>query len=202
MKPTTAFAAALLALAPLAVQAQSFRCVGVDGKKYYGQTVPRACAGQVVEQLNAQGIVVKRIDPAPKPAAGAKPETAEEQRKREAEARDEARRNKALLATYTSEKDLEQARARALEDNKVAIKETEGKIAALKKRHADLTKELKFYEGKTKPPAKLEQDIKGAEFDIKVQEDVLALRKKDADTINAKYDDDKRRYLELTQGKK
>ncbi len=202
MKPTTALAAVLLVLAPLAAMAQSYRCVGADGKKYYGQTIPRACAGQVVEQLNAQGIVVKRIEPASKAGPGARAETPEEQRKRELEARDEARRNKALLATYTSERDIEQARARALEDNQVAIKETEGRIATLKKRHADLKKELKFYDGKTKPPAKLEQDIKSAEFDIKVQEDVLAQRKKDADAINAKYDDDKRRYLELTQGRK
>ena len=40
--------AALLA-APLAVQAQpkeqyTYRCVGKDGKKYYGSTVPPQCA--------------------------------------------------------------------------------------------------------------------------------------------------------------
>jgi hypothetical protein len=152
-----------------------------------------------VEHVNAQGLVVKRVDPAgPKPAAAAETKSAAQV----AAEKDEQRRNKALLATYTSEKDIEQARARALEDNRKAVKEVEGKIAALKKRNADLKKELEFYSGKNKPPAKLEDDIKSSEFDIKVQQDALETRKKDAATINAKYDDDKKRFLELTQGKK
>ena len=52
--------AALLAL-PLAAAAQSYRCVGKDGKKYYGQSVPPQCVGQSVEQLNAGGMVVKNV---------------------------------------------------------------------------------------------------------------------------------------------
>ena len=83
MKTVATLAAAVL-LAPLAAWAQgqlqpgqSYRCVGTDGKKYYGQSVPPQCVGQVVEQLNAQGLVVKRID------AQA---TADERAKKEAEA--------------------------------------------------------------------------------------------------------------------
>jgi hypothetical protein len=38
---------ALLAAAPLAAEAQSFRCVGKDGKRYYGSTAPAAgCAAR------------------------------------------------------------------------------------------------------------------------------------------------------------
>jgi hypothetical protein len=58
--------AAALAIVPLAADAQSavtFRCQGKDGKKYYGNTVPPQCYGRLVEQLNAQGFVVKRIEP-------------------------------------------------------------------------------------------------------------------------------------------
>ena len=62
MKNGTLLLAAALALAPLAAGAQSFRCTGKDGKKYYGQSVPLQCLGQPVEQLNAQGMVIKRMD--------------------------------------------------------------------------------------------------------------------------------------------
>ncbi len=34
-----------LALVPLAAGAQSYRCVGKDGKKYYGQAIPPECLG-------------------------------------------------------------------------------------------------------------------------------------------------------------
>src|SRR5258706_13252913 len=58
---------ALLALlaAPLVAQAQgtlTYRCTGADGKKYYGSTIPHAGYGRPLEQLNAQGLVVKGID--------------------------------------------------------------------------------------------------------------------------------------------
>src|SRR5205085_4878075 len=55
-----------LVAAPAAAQTAqqlTYRCVGNDGKKYYSSTIPMQCAGRVVEQLNAHGLVIKRIDP-------------------------------------------------------------------------------------------------------------------------------------------
>ena len=49
MKIIAAALAAAFALAPLAAEAQSYRCTGKDGKKYYGQAVPPQCLGQPVE---------------------------------------------------------------------------------------------------------------------------------------------------------
>ena len=192
--------AALFALLPFAAEAQSYRCVGKDGKKYYGQSIPAECLGMPVETLNAQGMVIKRTDAAASAAEREKKAAEEEERKkREVITKEEGRRNRALLATYTSAKEIDSARARALEENQLAVKDVENKIASLKKRKADLTKELDFFQGKNKPPVKLGQDIKDAEIDIAAQEGLLAAKKKEVDVINAKYDDDKRRYIELTK---
>jgi len=197
----TALIIAIAAL-PLAAEAQSYRCVGKDGKKYYGQSVPPACLGMPVEQLNRQGMVVKRYDAAASAAEREKKLAEEaERKKREAITKEEGRKNRALLATYTSDKEIENARARALKENQVAVADIENKIAVIKKRQAALGKELDFYQGKNKPPAKLEQDIKNAQFDLTTQEGLLATKKKEVESINAKYDDDKRRYLELTKGR-
>ncbi|MGQ0512157.1 MAG: DUF4124 domain-containing protein [Betaproteobacteria bacterium] len=190
-----------LAALPLAAAAQSFRCVGKDGKKYYGQSVPMQCVGQPMEQLNAQGMVVRKIDPQASAAdQAAKAKEAEEKRKRDVILKEESRKNKALLSTYTSENDIELARKRALEENQKAVKETEGRIAALKKRQADLKKEMEFFQGKNKPPAKMAQEMKDNDFSIGTQENLLAQKKKEVDSINAKYDEDKKRYIELTKG--
>jgi len=202
MNPKIALLAATLALLPFAADAQSYRCVGKDGKKYYGQSLPPQCLGQPAEQLNAQGMVIKRIDPQASAAERERKVAEDEERKkREAVSKEEGRRNRALLATYTSDKDIEQARARALTENEGAIKDIERRISALKKRQDDLKKELDFFQGKNKPPVKLEQDIKNNEFDVKTQQDLLVGKKKDVDSINARYNDDKRRYNELTKGK-
>jgi hypothetical protein len=196
---------AMLALlaAPVVALAQAgltYRCTGKDGKKYYGSTIPKQCMGQPIEQLNKQGLVVKRMD-----AAGDEKEraakAAELEKKREADtaAREEQRRNRALLATYTSVKDIDQARARALAENQKTSIEVQARIEGIKKERTRLTKELEFYTGKNKPPAKLLEEIQNTEIDVKAQEDLLTAKKREVATINAKYDDDKRRYLELTK---
>jgi hypothetical protein len=193
---------AVIAL-PMAAEAQTYRCVGKDGKKYYGSTVPTPCLGQPVEQLNAQGLVTKRFDAAASAAEREKKAADDEERKkREVVSKEEGRRNRALLATYTSDKDIESARARALKDNEAAVKDVEQRIDALKKRLGELKKESNANAGKGQPPAKLASDISSAEFDIKTQEDLLAAKKKDVSTINARYNDDKKRYGELTKGGK
>ena len=50
-------------------------------------------------------------------------------------------------------------------------------------------------------PKKLRDDINNNELDLKAQQDTLAAKQKELGEINAKYDEDKRRYLELTGAK-
>ncbi len=187
---------------PLAAEAQMFRCTGKDGKKYYGQTVPPQCAGLPLEQLNKQGGVVRRIEgQMTDEQRAAKDAEAKKKRDETEAAKEESRRNRALLATYTSEKDIDEARGRALKDNHLAVKEVEARIGKITQRQEQLNKDMEFYKGKNKPPAKLLEDIKNAEIDIAAQRNLLNVKKKEVDTINAKYDDDKKRYVELTRRK-
>ncbi len=196
VRQLTMIAATALILAPLAAHSQArpgeltYRCVGKDGKKYYGSTLPQQCIGQPVEQLSTSGIVVKRISP--------EGDEKEKKREEDAAAKEAARRNRALLATYTSEQDIDEARSRALADNEKAVKDVELRVDAIKKRQATYDKELEFYKGNNKPPARLQDDIRDAEIDLQAQENLLVAKKKDADNINAKYNDDKKRYRELT----
>ena len=200
MGPGIPVTAAVLMLAPLAAHAQSYHCVGKDGKHYYGSIIPAECLGRPVEQLNSQGMVIKRIDPeASERERLAKEAEAARKREEEAAAKDAARRNRALLATYASEVDIEDARSRALADNQKAVVEAESRLAAIRKRQSDLEKELEFYKGKNQPPARLADDMKSAENDLKAAQDSLAAKKKEVEGINAKYDEDKKRYTELTR---
>ena len=204
-KTIAAVAAAFALAAPAVAQkaeAPTYRCVGADGKKYYSSTIPRQCIGRPVEQLNRQGLVVRRIDPEGDEKAKAEKAAALE-KKREADAaqREERRRNQALLATYTSEKDIEDARARALADNRKSVQDVQTRIDAARKKRAGYDKELEFYKGGAKPPPKLAEDVDSAEAEIKANEELLAMKKKEVAQINARYDQDRKRYRELT-GKK
>src|SRR5216110_4026394 len=101
-----------LLIAPLVAHAQAtYRCAGADGKKYYGSTIPPQCDGRPVEQINSQGMVVRRIDPEGEAKERAEKEASLAKKKEDdVVAKEETRRNRALLATYTSERDIEDAR--------------------------------------------------------------------------------------------
>ena len=197
---------ALALLAPLAASAQpkeqyTYRCTGSDGKKYYGQTVPQTCLGRPMELINKQGLVVKRIDPEGEEKARlAKEAEAEKKRELDAARQDVLRRNRALLATYTSEKEIEEARNRDLRYHQKGIEEVERRIADIKKRQVQFEKELALFNDASKgsPPPRLKEEVTNAEIDLKAQQGLLEAKKKEAASINARYDEDKRRYQEAT----
>jgi DNA repair exonuclease SbcCD ATPase subunit len=189
----------LVTLAPLAADAQSYRCIARDGKRYYGSIVPAECFGRPVEQLNAQGLVVKRIDPeALEKERLLKEATEARKAAEEAAGREVARRNRALLATYTSEKDIDDARARALEENAKVVHDIENRLESIRKRQSDYEKEIEAYKGKGEAPAKLREDLQVVENELKTSEQLLEAKKREVGTINARYDDDKKRYSAIT----
>ena len=198
--PCVALVAGALIAIPFAADAQSFRCVGKDGKKYYGETIPNQCIGQPVEQLDKQGVVVRRIENRSAEEKAAK--KAEDKKKLEEAAakKEEDRRNRALLATYSSDKDIEEARGRALADNQQALKEVARRIEEIKKRQAQLASEMEFYKKNPAPP-KLQNDVKSAQVDLDAQQNLLEIKKKEVESINARYDEDKKRFAGLI-GKK
>ncbi len=203
-----AFAAAsMLALAPLAADAQAYtyRCVSKDGRKHYGSTIPQQCLGQPVEQLNKQGMVVKRIDASginTEATKGGKPGTSQARVAETPEQREASRRRNALLATYANEKEIDSARARALKDQERSVKEQETRVEQVKALQEKLNKDMEFFKDKGKPPAKLVEDIRAAEGELAAQQGLLDSKKKETAAINARYDQDKKRYQEAMRSSK
>jgi len=113
---------------------------------------------------------------------------------------EEQRRDRALRAAYASERDIEAARAEALAENQRAMRATEARIEALRNRRTSYEKELAFYQtadNKSSPPVALLEDMKGAESDLKALQEQLEAQKSEAGAINARYDQQKKRFLQL-----
>lgn len=191
------------ALAQQAPQ-RMYKCVDAKGKTYYTQVPPAECLGRDTQELNKSGSVLRRY-PGQSVVTPAQQQAREADLKKKAEdeekAKEERRKNLALLNTYSSEKDIDDARARALAEAKVAIEDTEKGIASAQKRSKELDAEKEFYVKKPMP-LKLKQEIANNEIQIKTQTELLDAKKKEISTINAKYDEDRRRYVELTGGGK
>lgn len=205
MYRSVTFAAAVLAiptviLAPDAA-AQTYRCTSKEGNIYYGQTIPNPCIGQVVEQLNAQGLVIKRILPTNAQVDDPAAKEAEDKKKAEAaaRAREEQRRNRALLATYTNLKEIDDARARALAEPSTRVKELEARIAELKKKRAPLEKERASYTDGKQAPASLTEQVRNIDSELNLQSELLASKRRDIESINTRYEDDKKRFRALTE---
>jgi len=192
----------------LRAQVRSYRCVTQAGRKYYGSTIPPQCQGELVEALSAQGTLLFRIEP-PLTAEQRAAKEAEERKAAEAEAANrevqraaevQARRDRALLQTYTDEQDIERVRQRALASNREASAQVEARVAQLRNRQGNLAKEAEKYPNPSEAPEKLRQDIKALAYDLSLQEQLLASRKREAAEINARYDEEKRKYRLLTHG--
>ena len=190
-----------LAVAPASAQQHLYKCKDSKGKTYYTQTPPAECTGKEMDEISKQGTLLKRREAPLTPEQLAARE-AEEKRKKEEElaAKEEKRKNQALLTTYSSEKDIEDGRQRALMQSKQGVKDIEKRVAEAQERAKKLAAEKEFY-AKKPMPKKLQDDIKNNEMDLRVQQDSLATKQKEVSEINAKYDEDKRRYLELTGAK-
>ncbi|MEX2242205.1 MAG: hypothetical protein WD775_16150 [Burkholderiales bacterium] len=190
----------------LRAQARSYRCVTKAGRKYYGSTVPPQCTGELVEALSAQGMVLFRIEPPLTPEqraakeAEAQKAAAAEEAKREAQraAEVQARRDRALLQTYSDEEDIERVRKRALASSREAAAQVEARIAQLKQRQEQLAVQAAKHKDANEVPEKFQQDVKAVAYDLSLQQQLLETRKHEAAEINARYDEEKRKYRELT----
>ena len=192
-----------LAVAPAAAQERMYKCVDAKGKVYYTQVPPPECLGRDTQELNKSGTLIRK-NPGATALTPAQEQAREAERRKKLEdeekSREERRKNLALLNTYSSERDIEEARARALAEAQTAIADTERRIAGAQKRHKELETEKEFYV-KKQMPFKLKQEIANNDIEIQNQIVLLDAKKKEISTINAKYDADKRRYVELTSGK-
>ena len=179
-----------------------YKCVDARGKTYYTQVPPRECLGRETTELNKSGSTIQKSARAPSSSEiEARDAAAKKKAEEDAKAREERRKNTALLNTYASEKDIEDQRARALKEAQDAIDSSERAIAGAQKRQQQLEAEKEFYVKKPMP-LKLKNEISNVDNEIKSQTTLLEAKKKEITTINAKYDEDKRRYVELTAAKK
>ena len=174
-----------------------FCCTDASGKKICGDILPQACYGRAYRELGSNGQVIRSVE-APLTAEQRAQRAAEEaQRLREEEKRKEQnRKDQALLNTYASEQDVDVMRKRAEEDVLQAIRAAEKQITELRLQRKKFENEAEFYKKKTLP-LDVKKGLADADSDINSQEVFIADKRKELKVIHEKYDEDKRRFIEL-----
>ncbi len=168
-----------------------------------GDRVPPEFQESATKELDSRGITRKTM------------ETAEEAKRRRARERELAkqkaeenrrlaeqkRRDHALLATYTSEQEIDDRRDRELEQVEAQIKQLDVALKNAKERHADLEARRETAEKDEnladRLPA-LKKELESTAAERRRLQQRITSREKDMDAIRSRFDAQKQRFRTLT----
>lgn len=187
---------------PSAQAGKTYCCADERGRQACGDSLPRECFGRAYKELSERGTLLRQVEaPLTSDQQAQREAAAAAKKKEERAAMEEKRKNQALINTYTSEKDVDIARDRTLADMESRAKEVQAKYNDAVKRKQKLEAEMEFY--KKKPvPAELKEQIKASETEIKAQQAAIEAKKQEMDQVRIRFEEEKKRYLELTRGSK
>lgn len=198
--PKRALLLLLTLLAGNASATGEFYCCqdSASGRRVCGDTLPDACRGHSYRILDRGGNVLKEVGPPL--SAEQKAQVAEETRRKkllEEAAREQRRRDQALLDTYATLEDIDLSQRKAETDVGIAIENVQRQMEVSQKKRHKLADEAEFYKKRNMPP-QLASDLRAIEHEIKLQQELLEVKRREYDVIKAKYDADRKRYIELT----
>lgn len=197
----------VLALAAAPAAHAAFKCKDEKGLTHIGDTPPAACANVPLYEVTRSGTIIRKIDPTPT-GDQLKAKQEEEARAKEAAkaAAEQRRKDLALLATYSTEKDIDVSRDLNLKPIEGRIKSAKERTAAVEKREAELEAEMEFYKaGKGKSakvreaPIQLRTDLERTKNEKVVLAKSIAEYEKEMQEVRNRYDADKKRWVELKQ---
>ncbi|MBI5898049.1 MAG: hypothetical protein HZB40_02340 [Rhodocyclales bacterium] len=199
--PVLLFASSALLAQGVAAQARIFCCTDDKGTRVCGDFLPLACQGRAYEERDDKGFIAKQVEAPLTPEQQAQREAEKARKEEEAKkAAEERRRNQALLATYSSEKDILAARDRALAEVEKNQKQAQVRLDEANKKKKKIDQDREFYKGKILPE-EVKAAIRENEKEIAAQSTAVAAKIKEAADVRARFEDERKRYLELT-GKK
>lgn len=178
-----------------------YKWVDEHGVTHYGQIIPPEYRDQAATEMTKRGVTVNRIDPVTTPEER---RTAQERALREKEEQkrlaEQRRRDTALMNTYSSTREIDDARERSLSAPTQALRGLEPRLKKANERLQGLNRQASDVQRAGKPvPEFLNEDIAEAKLEV---EHLLAERQRHESQIAAirtRFDADKQRYVELTQ---
>ncbi|MBI5785307.1 MAG: DUF4124 domain-containing protein [Rhodocyclales bacterium] len=190
----------MLVLSAIPASARIYCCTDGNGRRVCGDILPVQCQTRAYNEFNPQGVLKKKYD-APLTPEQRVQRDAELAKKKAAEhaAAEQARRDKAMLASYNSVADIDAKRARTVTGAQADIKTAEERLEAVQLRLEKLRKSVERYNNEKKPvPESLQANLRDSEADMVMRQKTLELKKQELVTIQQHFDHDRQRFMELT----
>jgi hypothetical protein len=193
---TMVMLAALILMAS-AARATTYKWVDDQGVVHYTDKMPPEAINKGNVELNKQGVPIKKTEPALTPEQRRAREAEDERARVAAKARDDiARKDRALLQSYTTESEIDLSKRRALGTIEAQVQSAQAYVAILTKRKEEVMARVAALGDKPQPPS-LEREVANVNEELQKQADLLAAKRKEATIVTARYDADKQRWREL-----
>ncbi|MFN0038185.1 MAG: DUF4124 domain-containing protein [Burkholderiales bacterium] len=171
-----------------------YKCVDANGKTHYSDKTRPDCNGGL--EMSRSGRVLEKPPQEKTPAGDSKVLALKSSNRAEQE-----RVDRALMATYTTEGEIETARDRSLAIPLQGIKTTEARLGRAHNSMNDLKREADALASQKKPlPSTLTEEVELKQKEIAALESELAQRRTNAEDIRARFNRDQARFRELRAG--
>lgn len=182
----------------LPVSAKMYKWVDDKGTTHYGETIPPEYANKDRTELKAGRVVEKKEVLTPEERR-ANEQTEAKKRAADEAALEAKRRDKALVNTYSNEKEIDLARSRNLQQIDARVNSINSQIKTANGSLLGFQKEADGFAKDGKPiPQALKDDLKESQARLDKLKQDLEKATAEKTAIEARYDADKARYKELT----
>jgi hypothetical protein len=177
--------------------AGTYKWTDEQGVVHYSDKAPADTPAKGATVLDKQGRPVKKIDPPPTPEQMKAKADEEERARALAKAKDDqARKDRALMQSYTSESEIDIARSRAISTLESQIKSAEAFSADLARRQKNIAKQKASY-GNKPIPIELERESTSVDNELSRQTILIRQKQEEMTLVTAKYDTIKERWREI-----
>ena len=187
----------LFAMPGVTALAAMYKWVDENGVTHYGDSIPPEYRNRANEELNKRGVIIKKNDAALTPEQIKAKEEELAKRKQQKEAN---RRDAVLLGTYSNAEEIDLARDRNLRQIERVIKDTQTQLKLIEDQLKTSRDNAAAYKRENKPvPEGLQMDTETLEKTKQDLEVAIIQKRADVEELRARFEEDKKRYIELTQ---
>lgn len=176
------------------------KCVDDKGRVYYGDSIPAEVLDKcrTSSELSSKGMENKKTRYPTEEERKAHENAAAQQKLDDENALKQKRRDNALLSTYTNEKEINLSRDRNLQATQAQIDGSQMRVKTAQGRLAESRKQADGFTKNKKPiPDWLSAQIKANENELKTAEGIVAKWNQEYKSIQARFEEDKKRFREL-----
>jgi hypothetical protein len=164
--------------------------VDEKGVTHYGDSIPAQYSGKDNTVINSRGIVIERNHAAPPPQVVIEKEKNKEQ----------DRRDRALLASYTTAEEIDLARDRNLQMDEILLTGLRQRKESVQKRQDGYQQRADNLKKANRPiPGELAQDLKGSKDEVAGIDEQINQKQLDMQATRARFEKEKERFILLKE---